>query len=43
VGDALDNAHLGLRLVFEGAQREWHGAEFLARLKSKLEKVTQDM
>ena len=41
VGDALDDAHLGLRLVLEGAQREGHGAELLARLlSSKYRQIT---
>lgn len=39
VGDALDNSHLGLRLVLEGAKREGHGAELLAGLTEKLSRV----
>ena len=39
VGDALDDPHLGLRLVLEGSKREGHGAELLARLTEKLSGV----
>ena len=41
VGDALDDAHLGLRLVLESAQREGHGSELLARLLSIIEKLVK--